>query len=226
MGKLGIITYNFPHLKTEQVMLRLLPQGRQFKIYALPFTPRKPRETLFAHRPEQSNAASPVVIAKKHGIPYLLCQADTDIPSECDIYLLLGAGLLSPECVTDKRIINCHPGIIPSSRGLDSFKWALYEMKPLGVTLHFLDAEVDAGEILSVVPTVVYEKDTLAALAHRHYENEIDCLSRFEEFFQKPDNPFAGIAAGEARKRMPQDKEREMIERFSGYVQKFGVPAA
>lgn len=218
----GIITYHFPHLKTEQVLQRLLKRNYEFRMYALPFTPRKPRETLFAHRPEQSDAVAAQSIAEKHGISYVVCEKDTDIDSSCDIYLILGAGILSPTCVAGKKIINCHPGIIPSSRGLDSFKWALHDMKPLGITLHYIDARVDAGEIISIIPTNVYVTDSLATLARRHYENEIDCLSRFDELLDNPQNPFVDIEEGEAKKRMSLEKERELARLFSAYTEKYG----
>lgn len=67
----GLITYHYPHLKTEQVLQRLLclDMGFEFRMYALPFTPRKPRETLFHHRPDQSDAVAPQAMAEKHKIP-------------------------------------------------------------------------------------------------------------------------------------------------------------
>src|SRR5918994_156097 len=133
----ALITYHCPHLKTEQVLQGLLRKTYRFSVYALPFKARTKRSPLFQHRPEQSDAAAPDVIARKHGIPYVVCGSDRDIPSSADIYLILGAGILSPECVAGKRVVNCHPGIIPASRGLDSFKWAIHEMKPLGITLHY-----------------------------------------------------------------------------------------
>ncbi|MEM7784745.1 MAG: formyltransferase family protein, partial [Planctomycetota bacterium] len=184
----GLITYHHPHLKTEQVLQRLLGLNTvfDFRMYALPFSPRKPREILLHHRPEQSDAIAPQTIAEKHKIPYVVCKTDQEIGDSCDIYLVLGAGILSAECVQNKKIINCHPGIIPSCRGLDSFKWAIYEMKPLGITLHYIDAQVDAGEIISVIPTNVYSSDSLATLARRHYENEINALSHFANFLETP----------------------------------------
>ncbi len=218
----GLITYRYPHLKTDQVLQRLLKQNFAFRMYALPFTPRKPRETLFAHRPEQANAVAPQAMAEKHNIPYIECQNDEDIDDFCDVYLVLGAGILSAKCVEGKKIINCHPGIIPASRGLDSFKWAIYEMKPVGITLHFIDAQVDAGEIISVVPTSVYMSDNFDTLARRHYENEIDCLSRFTELLDNPVNPYSEIEEGEARMRMPLTKERELAQQLSEYIDKFG----
>ncbi len=222
----GLITYDYPHLKTEQVLQRILHRDFQFRMYALPFAPREPRETLFAHRPEQSDAVNPQAMAKKHGIPYIECTNDGSIDDSCDVYLVLGAGILSPECVQGKAIINCHPGIIPASRGLDSFKWALLKMKPLGITLHYIDAKVDAGDIISVIPTNVYCSDNLARLARRHYENEIDCLSRFTDFLENPQNPFEDIEEGELMKRVPLGKEQELFRRFPDYTEKYGNDGA
>ena len=217
----GLITYQFPHLKTEQVLQRLLQKDYTLKMYALPFVLRKPREVLFAHRPDQSNAVHPQVLAKAHGIPYIACEKDTEIDSSCDVYLVLIGKVLSAECVANIKVFNAHAGIIPSSRGLDAFKWAVYEMKPLGVTLHFIDAEIDAGKIIAVVPTNVYATDSLTTLARRHYENEIDCQSRFGDYLGNPQNLFTDIEESEAKRRMPQSIERELVKMFPKYVERY-----
>lgn len=57
-GQIGLITYNTNHLKTEQILSRLAGKY-DLEVYALPFVPRKPREVLFQHRPDQSVAAHP-----------------------------------------------------------------------------------------------------------------------------------------------------------------------
>ena len=178
----GIITYNHKHLKTEQVVFRLIEKGYDLRIYALPFINRKSRVVQFRHRPDQETAAHVREIARFAGIPFTVCQEDTDIDNSCDRYLVLAGRILSQECVKDKKILNCHPGIIPISRGLDSFKWAIYEMKPVGNTLHYIDAEVDAGEVLATVPTPILPSDTIASLARRHYEKEIEITVDFERY--------------------------------------------
>lgn len=220
----GLITYHHPHLKTEQVLSKLLSKNLRYYIYGLPYTPRKPREVLFQHRPDQNKGLKPEVMAKKNNIPYVICQSDKDIKGGCDVYLVLGAGLLSPACVSGKKIINCHPGIIPSSRGLDSFKWAIYEMKAIGVSLHYIDENVDQGEIISIVRTKVKLSDTIMTLANRHYETEIDMMARFDEYLSKPVNPFKGIETGEAHMRMPLETEKKLEEAFSAYKEKYGTP--
>ena len=177
---------------------------------------------LFNHRPEQTEAVAPEVLAEKHEIPYILCAGDIDIDDSCDLYLLLGGGLLSPESLKGKKIINAHPGIIPACRGLDAFKWAVHDLKPLGVTLHYIDENIDIGEIITVVPTNVYITDSLTTLARRHYENEINCLANFQEHLDLPYNPYPELEISESKKRMPLGKETCLARMFENYTMKFG----
>jgi phosphoribosylglycinamide formyltransferase-1 len=191
-------------------------------MYALPYKQRKERVTLFEHRPNQSDAIASEAIAEKHKIAYIKCGKDTDIDSSCDLYLVCGAGIISKECINGKKIINSHPGIIPASRGLDSFKWAVYDMQPLGITLHYIDENVDSGEIIAVIPTNIYKTDSIATLARRHYENEIRCMGNFMEYIKEPGNPYKGIEGREAKKRMPIEKERELLMNFDKYTERYG----
>ena len=220
----GLITYHFPHLKTEQLLQYFVnTNDLNFKLYALPFVEKKERVTLFSHRPNQKDAIAPEVIAEKHKIPYIKCKSDMDIDNTCDLYFILGAGIISSEAIIGKKIINCHPGIIPACRGLDSFKWAIYDMKPLGITLHFIDEKVDSGEIISIVPTNVYKTDSVMTLARRHYENEIKCMANFAYHFYARENPYKNIESDENRMRMPIEKERELVRIFEKYVEKYGI---
>ena len=71
MTTVGLITYHFPHLKTEQVLQKLLQKKEKgkydYKIYALPFKPRKQRG-LFKHRLDQLEAVIvPVTLQRKSG---------------------------------------------------------------------------------------------------------------------------------------------------------------
>lgn len=223
IGKVGIITYDVPHLKTEQVLSGLIIGGWKTKlmIYSIPFIKRRARVELFQHRPNQNNSILPEIIAQKHDIPYKKCCGDYEISNECDFYLIAGGGILTKECVRGKKIINAHPGIIPSSRGLDSFKWDIYEDKPLGVTLHYIDENVDKGVIISVIPAPVYKGDTLETLARRHYNNEINILSNFVFHLNNPINDFKNIPLCESRKRMGVEFEKKMLEKFPEYIKKW-----
>jgi phosphoribosylglycinamide formyltransferase-1 len=95
-------------------------------------------------------------------------------------------------------------------------------MIPLGITLHYIDTQVDMGEIISVVPTNIYKDDTFETLARRHYENEINVFSDFAKYLENPVNQFDGIGKLENMMRMPIEKEKEMIKLFPKYVEKYG----
>lgn len=218
MKTLGIITYDANHLKTEQVLLQLA--GRYaIRVYALPYVQRPARQVQFQHRPEQSAAAHPRDLCQWYGWPYIPVESDREIGSDCEQYLITGAGILSPECLREKRILNCHPGVIPAVRGLDAFKWTIYNLLPLGVTLHYVDERVDAGEVISIVPTPIFPSDTLETLARRHYENEIHVLAQFEDYFHNPQTCYADLAPGKSMRRMKLEDEQKLPQRFELYKQ-------
>ena len=79
-------------------------------------------------------------------------------------------------------MINCHSGIIPQSRGLDSFKWAIYKLRRVGLTLHFIDKNIDLGKIIYQVVTPLSKNDDLKNFADKHYNLEINLLSNFENY--------------------------------------------
>lgn len=47
-----------------------------------------------------------------------------------------------------KAVINKHSALLPSLRGLMPVFWALLEEHPVGVTVHEVSAEIDAGRVL------------------------------------------------------------------------------
>ncbi len=218
---IGLITYQCPHLKTEQIILQLVGHY-DLRVYALPFVSRPPRTVQFQHRPDQKIAAHPQELCLRYRIPYIPVSCDTEIDNLCDFYMVTGAGLLSAECLCGKKVLNGHPGIIPAARGLDAFKWSVYHMRPLGVTLHYIDEQVDAGEIISIIPTPVFRSDSLESLARRHYENEIRVLCEFEKHMKEPQNSYTALPVEESTRRMKSEQELELFHRFEEYKQKFG----
>ena len=223
MERVGIITYDTNHLKTEQIFLQLA--GRyNLQVYALPYKQRPTRQVLFQHRPDQSAAVHPKDLCKQYGLPYIPVESDAQIGNACELYLITGAGILSAECLRGKRVLNGHPGVIPAARGLDAFKWSIFNALPLGVTLHYIDEQVDAGEIVSIIPTPVFPSDTLDTIARRHYENEIRILAQFEKYLKYPHNPFADIPQGESMRRMKAEQEAELPERFKRFKQQMLSP--
>ena len=215
--KIGLISYDTSHLKSEQVINGFLKKNYIMTIFLLPFLKRSKRKTLIKHRPNQKNAIDIKIICDKHNIDYVNCNDDSDIKSGLDYYVILGAGILSKDCVIDKKIINCHPGIIPSVRGLDSFKFSILNKIKLGVSLHFIDENVDEGEIFSTIETPVYKTDSLKTLSRRHYENEISILINFEKYLKNNSFVKDDFPKLPSTMRMKVDDEKNTISNFNEY---------
>jgi phosphoribosylglycinamide formyltransferase 1 len=71
------------------------------------------------------------------------------------------------------RMLNIHPAILPSYRGLHTHERALADgVKLHGCTVHFVIPEMDAGPIIAQAAVPVLDDDTPDALAARVLEQE------------------------------------------------------
>ena len=78
--------------------------------------------------------------------------------------------LLSPAFVNAYagRILNIHPALLPSFPGLDAQRQALeHGVKITGATVHFVDADLDAGPIVMQASVPVLDEDTEDTLSAR-----------------------------------------------------------
>lgn len=67
-----------------------------------------------------------------------------------------------------QRILNVHPSLLPSFKGLEAQKQALdYGVKVAGCTVHFVDASVDGGPIILQAVVPVEDGDDSDSLAAR-----------------------------------------------------------
>lgn len=213
---IALITYNCSHKKTHQVLIRLLLRDEhRISICFAPFSPRPARKVLFQHRPEQSEAPHPLDIARAYGLNTFHIGDWKEYRGMFDAYLICGAGLLDAEFVTANRVINCHPGLLPQTRGLDSFKWAIFHNNQVGNTLHYIDGEIDMGRVIHHQETPLFPSDTLETFAARHYEIEIELLANFGRYMKW--NRVFSLPIGSPSKRMPADIEANLPSCFEGY---------
>jgi phosphoribosylglycinamide formyltransferase-1 len=81
--------------------------------------------------------------------------------------------ILSPEFVQRFKILNIHPALLPSFKGTEGIKAAFdYGVKVTGVTVHFVDEEMDHGPIVLQEPVRIKEDDTLESLEARIHKIE------------------------------------------------------
>ncbi|MDY6825753.1 MAG: phosphoribosylglycinamide formyltransferase [Bacillota bacterium] len=84
------------------------------------------------------------------------------------------------------RIMNIHPSLLPSFKGLDGVEQALsYGVKVTGCTVHFVDEALDGGPIILQEAVPIIQRDTVETLhqrihaaEHRIYPTAIDLFCR------------------------------------------------
>ena len=95
---------------------------------------------------------------------------------EIDLIVLAGfMRMLSPELVGEYkgRILNIHPALLPSFKGTEGIKDAFeYGVKVTGVTVHFVDEEMDHGPIILQEPVKIKEDDSLKSLEAKIHKIE------------------------------------------------------
>lgn len=103
------------------------------------------------------------------GFTRAICDAVDD--TGADVMVLAGfMRVLGPEAIRrfPDRILNIHPSLLPSFPGADAVAQALaHGAKVAGVTVHFVDEQVDHGPIIAQVPVAVLADDDEESLHHR-----------------------------------------------------------
>ena len=108
-----------------------------------------------------------------------------------DIYYIALAGYMRMigdtliEAFPD-RIVNIHPSLLPSFKGRDAILQAFsFGVKVMGVTVHFVNPEMDAGRIISQRSFQVEDTDTIETVTEKIHqiEHEIypETLKMWEE---------------------------------------------
>jgi phosphoribosylglycinamide formyltransferase-1 len=134
-------------------------------------------------------SAEGLIKAKEHGIKTLIItkngrareKHDEEIVGELkkhNVELVCLAGymrLLSKDFVRafPNRIVNIHPSLLPSFKGLDAQKQAIdYGVKVSGCTVHFVDEDLDHGAIILQKAVEVRDDDTVESFAAKILEHE------------------------------------------------------
>ncbi len=98
------------------------------------------------------------------------------VEEQVDLVCLAGFMRLLTAGFTQKwsgRMINIHPALLPSFKGLHTHERALAEgVKIHGCTVHFVTAEMDVGPIIMQAAVPVLEGDTPDTLGARVLEQE------------------------------------------------------
>ncbi|RNI14139.1 phosphoribosylglycinamide formyltransferase [Methanohalophilus sp. RSK] len=95
----------------------------------------------------------------------VLAKFSTDMLLLAGFMRILGSSVIK---AYRNRIINIHPALLPSFKGLHAQKQALdYGVKIAGCTVHFVDEGMDSGPIILQKSVPVLDSDTEESLSER-----------------------------------------------------------
>ena len=184
---IGIITYTAGHLQAFLVAQYALRLGSNVHFFAFPFksTPRKftPR---FQDRPYPILSQSTQDFSSAYTCKY------TEIggwsatnahlfhtaSASCDVVATCISKIIPSFFLNKTPIVNAHPGYLPFNRGVDAFKRSVINTWPIGVSLHQIDAEIDAGRLIQSFPVPILPEDDLSDICQRSFLLEIELLAR------------------------------------------------
>ena len=128
--------------------------------------------------------------AKNHGIPNVVISRKQFAEDEatvmaavkdCDFIILAGFLVKVPDYLIDaypKRIINIHPALLPKYGGKGMYGHHIHEAvkaageKETGITIHFVNNELDAGEHIAQFKVTLSDEDTADTIAAKIHELE------------------------------------------------------
>jgi phosphoribosylglycinamide formyltransferase-1 len=94
-----------------------------------------------------------------------LARSSTDVLLLAGFMRILGSDVIN---AYSNRIMNIHPALLPSFKGLHAQKQALdYGVKITGCTVHFVDEGMDSGPIILQKSVPVLDSDTEGSLSER-----------------------------------------------------------
>ena len=125
-------------------------------------------ESVFALMRAKSENIRHTILPLKERNSFLLKRLEELSP---DLVVLAGYMKILPSDIINKfrnRIINIHPSLLPSFKGLEAPKQALeFGAKVTGCTVHFVDEGVDSGPIILQQSVTIDEDDTEGSLAQK-----------------------------------------------------------
>ncbi|MDG7056368.1 MAG: phosphoribosylglycinamide formyltransferase [Wolbachia endosymbiont of Meromenopon meropis] len=135
-----------------------------------------------------NNEATGLCIAKQEGIPIFVFEKrpldnnqihEILIHHKIDLVCLAGFMRILKSDFLNKwhnKIINIHPSLLPSFKGLNAQEQALKAgVKITGCTVHYVTPEIDSGTIIAQAAVPVLPNDNVKSLSERILAEEHKC---------------------------------------------------
>jgi len=207
---IAVFAYAFAHRKTQDFLLELAAAGfRDVTVIGAPWKalPHSDPNHYFPTMLRSAPSLATPDVCRALGFAFHECEHD-DVDAIAELRtgagfqlgVISGARIIKRAVIElfDEGILNIHPGKLPETAGLDLFFYTITKGVPMGVTAHYIDPRVDAGDELFFEETPLGPDDTIEVVQSNNYQSQIRALRRF----------IAGRDAGTLT-RQPVDRPRK-----------------
>ena len=189
---IAVFAYAFPHRKTYDFLCFMRAEGfTNVHVIAAPRVklPNAPSQSLVETLPGVFPKVNCVDLCARLGYGYF--ESPHNDADSIKLYLnragctelaiISGARILPKEVIDifSMGVVNFHPGKLPETSGLDSFYWMIENGAQAGVTVHYIDRRVDAGELLFFQALALDKSDVPRTVMAKLYVCQLQALQRY-----------------------------------------------
>ncbi len=223
---IALFAYNFPHRKTVDFLDQIYMHGYSISLIlaAVAIEIKSPKSFFnFQSKPIKNDIHYYV---KKHSIPYYVVKHNSQktitLLSKYSINfsIISGARILDRSIIQNIKygILNFHPGILPQIRGLDSLLWSIYKNKPLGVTAHLINHEIDSGYLVCQQKINISMTDDIYSLKEKIYQLQLDLIPISLNLILR-NKKFPKLEKGQYNSKMEYDIQKQLASNILAYIQ-------
>ncbi|MAQ32397.1 MAG: hypothetical protein CMD26_06715 [Flavobacteriales bacterium] len=223
---IALFSYNFPHRKTIDFIDQIYMHGYSISlILAAEAIKIKSPKSFFNFQSKPIKRDIHFYI-KKHSIPYYVVKHNSQKTINLLLKYSINFSIISGARILDKSIIeniqygvlNFHPAILPHIRGLDSLLWSIYKNKPLGVTVHLINHEIDSGYLVCQKKIIISLKDDIYSLKEKIYQLQLDLLPISLNLILK-NKKFSKLEKGQYNSKMEYGTQKKLASSILEYIQ-------
>jgi methionyl-tRNA formyltransferase len=192
-------------------MPSFLVVGEGFPAYTvLRFLLEHPQATLVGYIAGTTASVKAQELARSHDVPCFpasILTGEEPFPKQLHADWLVninGVTLIADNVIGcfPRHSLNMHPALLPAYAGLHCHQWAIrHDEKEHGITIHFMDAQIDSGDIIRQERLAILDGDTGLSLFMKTMQLGTDTLI---EVLHK-------VLVGEALSFQSQDRSRRRL---------------
>ena len=223
-----LFAYNFPHRKTNDFINILYRNGHKISLIIASnrIKINSPKSRFDFKKYENKETLQQLV--NKYNIPLYIAKHNSVKAQmlikkyKVNFGIIAGARIIKRNIINSIKygILNFHPGLLPSIRGLDSILWSIYFNQSIGVTVHLISEKIDSGHLVHQEKIKISSDDDIYSLYEKNYQLQLKLVPISLNLILKKQNFNPFRQDGRYNKKMLYSKQLKIIEIIDEYVKR------